>query len=89
VVSQLIEFPPEVDASDPIWQINIRTLFDVRQEILRGPAAPLLYWRVYDRAGRKIIDRRSVSVSLGDRRSDLVPAAIPATDNTFRREIFS
>jgi len=37
VVNHLIEFPPVVDASDPIWQINARTLFDVGQEILRGP----------------------------------------------------
>ena len=37
MVNHLIEFPPVVDASDPIWQINARTLFDVGQEILRGP----------------------------------------------------
>jgi hypothetical protein len=51
--------------------------------------APLLYWRVYEPTQRKILDHRSASMSLGDRRPDLVPVAIPAAAGIFRREISS
>jgi hypothetical protein len=53
------------------------------------PIAPLLYWRVYGWAWHKIINRRSASVSLGDRCSHLVPVSIPAAGGIFRHEISS
>jgi hypothetical protein len=49
----------------------------------------LLYWLVYGRAWHKIINRRSIPLSLGDRRSHLVSVSIPAAAGIFRRAISS